>query len=45
MSENVLEEDLELCVALLGWSPWDAPNESLLRAMAMVQRARGHVTR
>ncbi len=34
----------QLSVALLGWSPWDAPSESLLRAMAMVQRAWGHVT-
>ncbi len=34
----------DLCVALSGWSPWDAPSDSLLRAMAMVQRAGGHVT-
>ncbi len=34
----------ELCVALSGWSPWGVPSDSLLRAMTMVQRARGHVT-
>ncbi len=42
--ESIECSGLELCVALSEWSPWEAPSESLLRAMAMVQRARGHVT-
>ena len=44
LSEHALAAELDICVALSGWSPWNAPTEPLLRAMGLVQRARGEAS-